>query len=106
VAPQAPWALDGKSRSFQVNLKAAISGVYRWAIEGNKLKDLQAIPTEGVLTLKKTQERPPEILTLEEIRTLLKKAKSHQHPWYPIWTVALLTGMRAGELSTRCHASA
>lgn len=90
--------VEGKSRSFQINLKAAISGVYRWAIEENKLKGLQTIPTEGVLTQKKIQDKPPEILTLEEIRTLLKEAKAHRHPWYPIWAVALLTGMRAGEL--------
>ncbi len=35
---------------------------------------------------------------MTEIRTLLFEAKSRNHPWYSTWALALLTGMRAGEL--------
>src|SRR5690606_10330302 len=44
------------------------------------------------------EEKKPEILKLEEIRRLLREARERNHPWYPIWAVALLTGMRNGEL--------
>ncbi len=89
---------EGKSRSFQVNLKAAISGVYRWAIEENRIKGITIIPTEGIQLMKRSEEKPPEILTIEEIRRLLAEAKNVEHPWYPVWAMAVLTGMRAGEL--------
>jgi integrase len=44
------------------------------------------------------EEKRPEILTREEIRDLLKKAREQKHPWYPIWVSAVLTGCRSGEL--------
>ncbi len=39
------------------------------------------------------------ILTLGEIRALLTQARDHDHAWYPTWAMALLTGMRSGELN-------
>lgn len=89
---------QGRSRSFQVNLKAAINGVYRWAIDEGLLKGITKLPTEEVRLQKRNEEKLPEILTLEEVRKLTSEAKTHQHPWYPIWATALLTGMRSGEL--------
>lgn len=89
---------QGRSRSFQVNLKAAINGVYRWAIDEGLLKGVTKLPTEEVRLQKRNEEKLPEILTLEEIKKLVSEAKIHQHPWYPIWATALLTGMRSGEL--------
>jgi integrase len=44
------------------------------------------------------EDKKPEILKLDEIRRLLREARERNHPWYPIWAVALLTGMRNGEL--------
>ncbi|MEK6775119.1 MAG: tyrosine-type recombinase/integrase [Bdellovibrionota bacterium] len=46
--------------------------------------------------------RVPEIeqkvLTCEEVKVLLSKAKEREHPFYPVWVAALSTGMRSGEL--------
>lgn len=89
---------QGRSRSFQATLKACISGVYKWAIDENKLKGLQTLPTEGVTLIKRTEEKIPEILSIEEIRKLISEARAENHPWYAIWSVAVLTGMRSGEL--------
>lgn len=89
---------QGKSRSFQVNLKAAINGVYKWAIDEGLLKGITKLPTEEVRIQKRSEEKLPEILTLEEVKKLISDAKDHQHPWYPVWATALLTGMRSGEL--------
>lgn len=89
---------EGKSRSFCVSLKAAINGVYRFGIEENHLRGLTALPTESLKVKKRKDEKPPQILTLDEIKKLLREGMSHSHPWHPVWAVALLTGMRAGEL--------
>jgi integrase len=89
---------QGKSRSFQVNLKAAISGVFKWAIDEGRIKGLVKLPTDEIKVQKKSEEKLPEILTLDEVKKLLFEAKNRAHPWFPIWATALLTGMRSGEL--------
>ncbi len=38
------------------------------------------------------------VLTYEQVKTLLAKAKAHSWEWYPHVLVALFTGMRSGEL--------
>ncbi|MBS1958861.1 MAG: hypothetical protein JST80_05240 [Bdellovibrionales bacterium] len=43
-------------------------------------------------------EKKPEILTLQEIQTLVKNTHEFQHEWKEIWAAALMTGMRSGEL--------
>jgi integrase len=37
-------------------------------------------------------------LSLPEIHKLLEAAKHMEHEWYPVWAMALNTGMRSGEL--------
>lgn len=90
---------QGRSRSFAINLKAAINGIYRFGLEENRIRGMQQLPTEFLQMKKKVEEKPPQILTLEEIRKLLREAKRADHQWYSIWAVAILTGMRAGELN-------
>ncbi len=97
------WAVFEKverevSVTRRIRLRSAIDSVYNWGILSGKIKGLLIIPTQGYKSLRKKEEKLPEILTLEEIRNLLKLAKQTDHPWFPIWTVALLTGMRSGEL--------
>lgn len=78
-------------------VRTAIDAVYAWATLAGKINNLKS-PCEGFKTSRKVAEKIPEILTLDEIRSLLKFAKDTQHPWYEIWALALLTGMRSGEL--------
>ncbi len=78
-------------------LKCSVNVVFKWAIEQKLVIGAHVSPTEGINVVDKV-ERVPKILTLEEIRTLLKAAKEKQHPWYHIWSFAFLTGMRSGEL--------
>jgi len=35
---------------------------------------------------------------MEEIKALLQEVRDQGHFWYPVWVVALNTGMRSGEL--------
>jgi len=46
----------------------------------------------------KIGEKLKSVLTLEQMKTLLNYAKSSDHEWYPIWAMALYTGLRNGEL--------
>ncbi len=46
----------------------------------------------------KVGEKIKKVLTLEQTRTLLEKAKEYNSEWYYHWTLALYTGLRNGEL--------
>jgi integrase len=39
-----------------------------------------------------------KVLTAAEANILLQEAKKHQHEFYDVWAMALMTGMRSGEL--------
>jgi len=94
--------LDRVEREISISrrkrLRTAIDAVFKWGILAGKLKGITTIPTEGFHSLAKEEEKMPEILNLEQIRALLSFAESVNHPWYPIWALALFTGMRSGEL--------
>lgn len=88
----------GKSQGRQQRLKTAVDGIFKWGIETRRIKNVHASPARGVSLYGRVEEKPPEILTLNEIRKLLKSAKEMKHRFYPIWAMALLTGCRSGEL--------
>jgi integrase len=46
----------------------------------------------------KVPEPEKKVLTNSEVETFLREAKATHHNFYPIWVVALYTGMRSGEL--------
>ncbi|MBY0315627.1 MAG: site-specific integrase [Bdellovibrionales bacterium] len=79
-------------------LRTAIDAIYKWGILSGRIKGVNYSPTDGFQSLTKEEDKMPEILNLEQIRTLLSYAQTVDHPWYPIWAVALFTGMRSGEL--------
>lgn len=78
-------------------LRTAIDAVYAWVMLSGRAKGVSS-PCEGYKSNRKEEEKLPEILTLAEIRTLLQYAKQLNDPWYPVWAMALFTGMRSGEL--------
>ena len=88
---------EGGSHGFQKRMKGLLNQVFVFGIESGLIKDMERSPTIGV-QLDRPEEKKPEILTSGEIRKLLIEARKHEHPWYPIWAMALLTGMRSGEL--------
>ncbi len=88
----------GKSAQFRKNLKCIINMIYSWGIEERILPGLHHSPVFGLEIEKDREEKVPEILSREEIRTLIRKAKEQKHPWYPIWVGAVFTGCRNGEL--------
>lgn len=78
-------------------VRAGIDHIFKWCILSSRVK-VTGLPTEGYKTLNKEEEKMPEILTLSEIRQLLKAAHGVRHEWHEVWTLALYTGMRSGEL--------
>jgi len=88
---------EGKSKSFIQKVKNTINLLFQWGIDNRHIKDVYLSPVQGI-KVDKREEKFPEILTLTEIRKFLFEAKKHQHEWYPVWAMALLTGMRSGEL--------
>lgn len=86
------------SISRRKRLRTAIDAIFKWGILSGRLKNITTVPTDGFKSTLKEEEKMPEILNLEQIRTLLSYAERVNHPWYPIWALALFTGMRSGEL--------
>lgn len=84
---------EGKSESTKKNILKYIRAVFNYALEINQI---QRDPTPKIEF--KKQLKLKKVLTEGEIKHLLSKAKEYQNPWYPIWAMALYTGMRNGEL--------
>jgi len=91
--------MDGQSVCSQQKLKTTINMIYDWAIEEKLVPGVKNSPVFG-LSIERDEEgeKMSPILTLDEVKLLLKKAKESEHPWYPIWAFAIMTGMRSGEL--------
>ncbi|MBD66509.1 MAG: hypothetical protein CME62_14955 [Halobacteriovoraceae bacterium] len=87
----------GKSKSFQKRLKNTINMIFNWAIEERLVRGVHNSPVFGLKIILK-YDKKPEILKKNEIIHLLNKADESNHEWFSIWAVALLTGMRNGEL--------
>lgn len=93
---------EGKTRMMQKKLKHTINVVYEWGIENKFIRGVSESPVQGLKLTKPNVEKSPEILNLQEIRKLLCEAKRLEHSWFPVWAMALLTGMRNGELYALC----
>ncbi|OFZ78412.1 MAG: hypothetical protein A2583_14075 [Bdellovibrionales bacterium RIFOXYD1_FULL_53_11] len=89
---------EGKSARFRKQLKSTINVVYTWGIEERLIIGALQSPVYGLDIKPDREEIFPEILTAEEIRNMLRKAQEQNHPWYPVWVGAVLTGCRSGEL--------
>jgi integrase len=70
-----------------------IKRIFQMAVEDGSLLHN---PTNG-LTMK-VSEVEQKVLTSKEVEILLRDAKISNHPFYPVWVMALMTGMRSGEL--------
>jgi integrase len=91
------YRANGGSYGYQKKMKHIINQCFVFGMESGLIRGVDRSPSFGV-QIERREERKPEILTIGEIRKLLIEAKNLRHPWYPIWAMALLTGMRSGEL--------
>ena len=88
---------EGISRSYRRKFKSMINNVFNYGIEEGYLIETLRSPTYGIKLEKETEKRP-EILSRKQIRTFLESAKYMNHPWYPVWAFAVLSGCRNGEI--------
>ena len=79
-------------------IKTYVNLVFRYGVQEGIIEGGRNSPVHGVPFDLSDGESLPEILTADESKKLLFEAKVRNHPWYPIWTVALMTGMRSSEL--------
>jgi integrase len=88
---------NGFTNSYQRKMKTLIHRAFIFGIEQELIRGMNQSPTVGI-KLGRKEDKKPEILNNTQIRHLLKSAKDLDHPWYPVWAMAVLTGMRNGEL--------
>lgn len=86
----------GVSAGHRQKLRTKIKAVFDHGIHAGMVTMLRN-PVHD-LVLRKSEEKKPEILSIGEIRRLVELAFAHQHDWRHVWALALLTGMRNGEL--------
>ena len=89
---------SGRSKGYLKHVKSTINVIFTWGIENRIIRGVHESPVKGVSIDTRLEERVPEVLTIEEMKRLLRDAKSFGHHWYSVWAMALLTGMRSGEL--------
>lgn len=88
---------EGRSNSRKRAILNAINHIFRWGADNGFLKAGTVSPATGI-KVSREEHKKPDILTLNEIRTLVRASQDLKHVWSPIWKGALLTGMRSGEL--------
>lgn len=88
---------SGLSLSRVKTIKGFINQVYTWGIEEGLITEAKNSPVFG-MELPKEDKKMKPILTTDEIKQLMYEAFIRDHPWKHVWAVAILTGMRSGEL--------
>lgn len=83
-----------RSLSLKHNIRKCLANIFNYAIECRYITDN---PCKGI-KLPKVPEPSLNILTDRQIKTFLQKAEASGVEWFPIWAIALYTGLRSGEL--------
>lgn len=82
-----------RSPSHQKNILKYIRGVFSFAVEK------RLIPSNPTPSMKfRIGDKLKAVLTKSQVNQFLSQAKIMDSEWYPIWAMALYTGMRNGEL--------
>mgnify|MGYP000905405211 FL=1 len=77
--------------------KQILNGIFNFGIQSGILKSIHRSPTYDI-SMGREVEKKPEILSLTEIQRLIEMAYDQNHQWKRVWSTALLTGMRSGEI--------
>lgn len=83
----------GASPHARRNVLKMIKRIFQMAVDEGYL---DRNPCAGITV--KVPESDQSVLTSSEVQTFLAKAKSHEHDFYPVWVMAVMTGMRSGEM--------
>ncbi len=82
-----------RSPSHQKNLLKFIRGAFKFALDCGYINRNPAPEMKF-----QTGDKIKKVLTQEQVKLFLNKAKEYGAEWYPHWCLALYTGMRNGEL--------
>lgn len=85
--------VGNRSQSHQKNVLKYIRSAFNFAFEKGHI-DRNPTPSMKF----RIGDKIKNVLTEEQVCTLLTQAKIIDSQWYPIWCMALYTGMRNGEL--------
>lgn len=88
---------SGLSRARIKFFKSSLNSLFTWGINNRKIYGMLTSPTELVKLPEGDSKKQP-VLGLNQIKLFLEKAKELEHEYYYLWAMALLTGMRSGEL--------
>lgn len=69
-------------------------------IEDGSIVGIRTSPAADIHLGKSHDEKPPQVHLMTEMHQLLEEARKMDHPWHPIWFMALHTVMRFGELQS------
>jgi len=89
---------DNASYILRRAIKGTINIIFKWGIEECLITNCSKSPAIDIEIEGRSEEKMPEILNLEEISLFLKQANADDHPWYPVWKLGFLSGMRSSEL--------
>ncbi|MBP7845084.1 MAG: site-specific integrase [Proteobacteria bacterium] len=89
--------LESISQSYMKKFRFILRSVYEYGLAYKLIPKGTPIPTPEI-KLNRLDETAPEVLNNNEILKLVSEAFERQHPWRHVWAMALLTGMRSGEL--------
>jgi integrase len=70
-----------------------VKRIFQMAVDAGKL---DRNPAQGMMI--KVPETEKKVLTNSEVELFLSEARATNHRFYPVWTMALFTGCRSGEL--------
>lgn len=90
--------LADKSPSHQKSMLKYLRGAFNYAVEAGYLMR-SPVPFLQF----RIGDKIKRVLTEQQLRILLEKAKFADHEWYPIWATASYTGMRNGEMIALTH---
>ena len=79
-------------------IKTTVNLVFRFGVQEGIVDREKYSPVHGVPFDLSDGDVEEEILTVDEVQKLLLEAKMQYHPWFRVWAVALMTGMRSSEL--------
>jgi integrase len=83
-----------RSDSLKHNIRKCITNVFNYAVECRYVNDN---PCRRI-KLQKVPEPSLSILEGPQIKIFLQKAEESGLEWFPIWAIAIYTGLRSGEL--------
>ena len=85
--------LGDKSPSHQKSILKYIRGLFNFSVESGFL---QRNPVPKLQF--RLGDKIKKVLTREQMKLLLEKARDMNHEWYEIWAFALYSGCRNGEI--------